>query len=103
MTMAIGLEAELQSLTDKVGRGDPAKKHVFLMARALSFLQHIEACCTGVAQLGDRGGVPGPSRITQSSWDAMWGIAESKQLRAPSLLTSCRCLLTGLIPCRLFV
>ena len=53
MIMAIGLEAELQSLTDKVGRGDPAKKHVFLMARALSFLQHIEACCTGVAQLGN--------------------------------------------------
>ena len=34
MIMAIGLEAELQSITDKVGRGDPAKKHIFLMARA---------------------------------------------------------------------
>ena len=51
--MGIGREAELQSLTDKVGRGDPAKKHVFLMARALSFLQHVEACCTGTAQLGN--------------------------------------------------
>ena len=51
--MATGLEAELQSLTDKVGRGDPAKKHVFRMARALSFLQHVEACCTGAAQLGN--------------------------------------------------
>ena len=51
MIMAIGLEAELQSITDKVGRGDPAKKHVFLMAQALNFLQHVEACCTGAAQL----------------------------------------------------
>ena len=49
--MAIGLEAELQSLADKVGGGDPAKKHVFVMARALSFLQHVDACCTGAAQL----------------------------------------------------
>ena len=52
MVLAIGLEAELQPLTDKVGGGDPTKKHVFRMARALGFLQNIEACCTGAAQLG---------------------------------------------------
>ena len=51
--LAIGLEAELHPLADKVGGGDPAKKHVFVMAGALSFLQNVDVCCTGAAQLGN--------------------------------------------------
>ncbi len=49
VVIAIGLEAELQALSDKLAgpRVEPAKRHVFQQAGALKFLERLAACHTG--------------------------------------------------------